>query len=184
MNSSSLGHLLALLAVIVLIAGLVWRIVSVSRRTRAVTHATGLVGFGGWLALLALSQTLSPVVTLLALPQLLAQPHRSRSDTFAAILIIALALIQTFVTIAMWRKRRYFRKAFVIQSAVMLLFLALALLGAAMRPDPSSDSAVPPAIVSFVGIFAWMLYVLRSVRVRNTFRRGGPEDPEKTVEAF
>lgn len=141
---------------------------------------TNLVGFRGWLAFLALGVTTGPILTLVLLAEGLALP-RDGKNIFIIGLLLTILVVQLFTAVAMWRRRSYFPKLFVVQSSLHILFGLLLLLGAIVE---GNVPAMGFAIGWTAGTILWTIYVFRSRRVKNTFRRGGPNDLAKAVEAF
>src|SRR5579871_1939147 len=114
MGSFSIFHV----AILVAIFGIpIWLIVRARRKAAKSPPAgmVGPVGFGGWLVLLAFGQTLGPVFTLGEIRNSWTSPL----DTGAAIevgLMGAFLVLQLFTAVAMYRRKKYFRKLFAVQS--------------------------------------------------------------------
>ena len=140
-----------------------------------------LVGFGGWLMLLAIGQTLSPFRTVAELfsssegyQQLMPLPNGPLAVYGEIVLLLAFAALQVVVVFAMFRRSPRFKQLFLYQwIAIPLVFVLDAawistVLGAPMSKVLAGDALVAPT-TSFVLTGIWVAYVYRSVRVRNTF---------------
>jgi hypothetical protein len=142
--------------------------------------ASGPVGIGGWLWLLALCQTLAPLKTLASLlpddryaDRLLAMPHGSIALYGVTALLIAFGLFQCVVIVQMYRRRRSFPTLFLYQwIAYPGIAIASALLAVGLGipiDDVLAPEQVKESVGDTIGWGVWTLYVFRSVRVRNTF---------------
>jgi uncharacterized membrane protein (DUF485 family) len=142
-----------------------------------------LVGFGGWLMLLAIGQTLSPLRTLATLGsssdgynQLMLVPNGPVVVYGEVALLLAFLVLQLVVLVAMLRRSRRFKQLFLIQwLAIPVVFILDAAwvstaLGVPVGQVVTGDALAAP-IVSFVLTGLWVAYVYKSVRVRNTFTR-------------
>ncbi|MBZ9794135.1 DUF2569 family protein [Mesorhizobium sp. ES1-4] len=142
-----------------------------------------LVGFGGWLMLLAIGQTLSPLRTLADVAnsadgyqQLMTLPNGSLAVYGEIALNIAFLALQLVVLISMLRRSRRFPQLFLLQWLALPVVFVLdtiwisSILGAPVSQMLAGDALVTP-IASFVGTGIWAAYVYKSVRVRNTFTR-------------
>ncbi|UVK53062.1 DUF2569 family protein [Mesorhizobium sp. AR02] len=142
-----------------------------------------LVGFGGWLLLLAIGQTLSPLRTLADLAnsvegyqQLMTVSNGPLAVYGELILNLAFLALQLVVLVAMLRRSRRFPQLFLCQwFAIPVVFILDTIWIASILDVPvnqvlAGDALVAP-IASFVGTGIWAAYVYRSVRVRNTFIR-------------
>jgi hypothetical protein len=142
-----------------------------------------LVGFGGWLLLLALGQTVSPLRTLgefaasiEGYKQLMTLPYGPLTTYGGAVLLLAFLVLQLVVTIAMFRRSPRFKRLFLLQwIAIPVVFVVDVVWVSALIQVPVSqilagDALVKP-IVSFVVSGIWVAYLYNSVRVRNTFDR-------------
>lgn len=146
-------------------------------------NSTDLVGFGGWLLLLAIGQTLSPLRTLAEFgnsiegyQQLMALPNGPLATYGEIALLLAFLVLQLVVLIAMFRRSPRFKKLFLLQwFAIPVVFLVDVIWISTLIKVPVSqvlagDALVKPT-VSFVVTGIWVAYVYNSVRVRNTFDR-------------
>jgi Protein of unknown function (DUF2569) len=143
----------------------------------------GLVGFGGWLMLLAIGQALSPLRMLAELgnaaegyKQLMTLPNGALAVYGEVALNLAFLALQLVVLVSMLRRSIRFKQLFVCQwIAIPVAFLldavwTSALLGIPIRQVLTGDALVAP-IVAFVLTGIWVAYVYKSARVRNTFTR-------------
>ncbi|CAN7572063.1 DUF2569 family protein [Mesorhizobium sp. LjRoot246] len=144
-----------------------------------------LVGFGGWLMLLAIGQTLSPLRTLAELgsssdgySQLMLVPNGPMVVYGEVALLLAFMVLQLVVLVAMLRRSPWFKQLFLIQwLAIPVVFILDAIwvstaLGVSVGQVVAGEALAAP-IVSFVLTGLWVAYVYKSVRVRNTFTRAG-----------
>ena len=184
MGSFSAWHLLLLL---IIVAAPISLIVIVVRRARLPSPegVQGPHGFGGWLFILAAGQTLVPlfaagslIASLPGYPALLvSQLPNARPLVYAEIgLFLVLIAIESTVTVAMYRRKRYFRELFQWQYLALSGFgLADAFLVSTLLEFPIRQVVTEQDIGRWIGIIigqgVWLIYVLRSVRVRNTFIR-------------
>ncbi|CDX36775.1 DUF2569 family protein [Mesorhizobium sp. WSM4935] len=149
-------------------------------------HPEQLVGFGGWLMLLAIGQCLSPFRTLAELfsssegyRQLMPVPNGPLAVCGEVLLLLAFAGLQVIVLFSMLRRSPRFKRLFVYQwIAIPIVFVLDAVwtstvLDAPMTQVLAGDALVAP-IASFVLTGIWVVYVYRSVRVGNTFDRAAP----------
>ncbi|BCG94447.1 DUF2569 family protein [Mesorhizobium sp. 131-2-1] len=140
-----------------------------------------LVGFGGWLLLLAIGQTLSPLRSLVELgsssegyQQLMLLPNGPLTVYGEIGLLLVFLLLQVVVLVAMWRRSPRFKQLFLYQwMAIPVVFIldtvwVSIVLGAPMSQVLTGDAVATP-ILSFVLTGIWVAYVYKSVRVRNTF---------------
>ncbi|TPK63876.1 MULTISPECIES: DUF2569 family protein [unclassified Mesorhizobium] len=140
-----------------------------------------LVGFGGWLMLLAIGQVLSPLRTLADLAnsaegyrQLLPLPNGLLAVYSEVALNLAFLALQLVVLISMLRRSRRFPQLFLVQwIAIPVVFvldtiLISSTLGVPVSQILAGDALMTP-ILSFVFTGAWVAYVHKSVRVKNTF---------------
>jgi uncharacterized membrane protein YfcA len=92
-----------------------------------------------------------------------------------ALLLVDL-FFQIFALVAMFRRRRYFRFAFLAQAAFTLVLGVLGALGASLQSGESTDLTYNQA--NFTGsmlmAIVWTIYVFKSERVRNTFIQPEP----------
>ncbi|MBZ9740403.1 MULTISPECIES: DUF2569 family protein [unclassified Mesorhizobium] len=144
-----------------------------------------LVGFGGWLMLLAIGQTLSPLRTVADLAnsiegyqQLMPLPNGPLAVYGEVALNLAFLAIQLSVLVFMLRRSRHFPRLFLLQwLAIPAVFILDTILISSALDVPLSqvlaggDGLVAP-IISVVVTGLWVAYVFKSIRVRNTFDRG------------
>ncbi|TGQ64539.1 DUF2569 family protein [Mesorhizobium sp. M00.F.Ca.ET.186.01.1.1] len=142
-----------------------------------------LVGFGGWLMLLAIGQALSPLRTLADLAnsvkgyrQLMSLPNGSMAVYGEVALNLAFLALQLIVLVSMLRRSHSFPLLFLFQwVAIPVVFILDTILISSTLAVPvnqvlAGDALVAP-IASFVVTGIWVAYVYKSVRVRNTFDR-------------
>ncbi|RWC41781.1 MAG: DUF2569 family protein [Mesorhizobium sp.] len=144
-----------------------------------------LVGFGGWLMLLAIGQTLSPLRTLAdfansadGYQQLMTLSNGPLAVYGEVALNLAFLALQLVVLVSMLRRSHRFPQLFLLQwLAIPVVFVldtiwVASVLGVPVSLVLAGDALVTP-IVSFVLTGLWVAYVYKSVRVRNTFTRAG-----------
>jgi len=144
-------------------------------------NSAALVGFGGWLMLLAIGQTLSPLRSLAQLgsstedyQKLMMLPNGTLAAYGEIALLLAFVVLQGVVLVAMFRRSSRFKQLFLVQWIAIPVVFVLdavwisAVLGAPMSQVLAGDALVTP-IVSFVLTGIWVAYVYKSIRVRNTF---------------
>ena len=157
-------------------------------------NPTDLVGFGGWLMLLAIGQVLSPFRTLAELfsssegyQQLMPLPNGPLAVCGEIVLLLAFAMLQVVVLFAMLRRSPRFKRLFLYQwIAIPVVFVLDAVwtstvLGVSISRILAGDMMVT-VIASFAATGIWVAYVYKSVRVRNTFDRAAPT--EQIASAF
>ncbi|KUM28415.1 hypothetical protein AU467_11285 [Mesorhizobium loti] len=140
-----------------------------------------LVGFGGWLMLLAIGQCLAPFRTLADLysssegyRQLMPLPNGPLAVCGEIVLSLGFTLLQLIVLVAMLRRSPRFKQLFLYQWIAIPFVFALdavwssAILGAPISQVLAGEALVAP-IAAFVLTGIWVAYVYKSVRVRNTF---------------
>ncbi|ESZ51774.1 DUF2569 family protein [Mesorhizobium sp. RSR565B] len=140
-----------------------------------------LVGFGGWLILLAISLSLSPLRTLIDMAslvktyqQLVTVPNGALAIYGEAALNLAFLVLQLVVLVSMLRRSHRFPQLFIcLWFAIPLLFILDAVwisivLGVPVNRLLAGGALVTP-LASFIVTGIWAAYVYRSVRVRNTF---------------
>lgn len=140
-------------------------------------------GFGGWLLIVAICQwfgTLSLFADFLkALPEYekhWSNPIARRVIMAEAGLTLGFVGFMIYVAIMMSLKRRVFPLLFRIELVLIVVGPLIILLWAAAVSDASLEklnfgTEVTRSIGRAVGAAIWILYSLRSVRVRNTFVR-------------
>jgi len=140
-----------------------------------------LEGFGGWLMLLAIGQSLSPLRTLVELArsiktyqELTTMPNGGLAILGEGALNLAFLVLQLVVLVSMLRRSRRFPQLFICQwFAIPLLFILdtvwiSTILSVPVNQLLAGNALVPP-LASFALTGLWAAYVYRSVRVRNTF---------------
>ena len=144
-----------------------------------------LVGFGGWLMLLAIGQALSPLRTLAdfansadGYQRLMTLSNGPLAVYGEVALNLGFLALQLIVLVSMLRRSLRFPQLFLLQwLAIPVVFvldtiwIAL-ILGVPVNQVLAGDALVAP-IASFVGTGIWVAYVYKSIRVRNTFNRVG-----------
>jgi uncharacterized membrane protein len=183
MGSFSIWHWLILAAIV----GVpIWLVVRATRKAKenAPPGTAGPVGIGGWLALLAFGQTIGPLVMLADLVKDVDQfdtllkssslPNLALAEKLEVGLMLCLAAYQVAVAVAMYRKKSYFPTLFLWQWIAVLLvsasdlFAPFWMTGLTMPQDVATQALGNLGAI-LVGEGIWVLYVFRSVRVRNTF---------------
>ncbi|TIU47290.1 MAG: DUF2569 family protein [Mesorhizobium sp.] len=142
-----------------------------------------LVGFGGWLMLLTIGQTLSPLRTLAdfassadGYQQLMILPNGSLAVYGEVALNLAFLALQLVVLVAMLRRSRRFPQLFLLQwLAIPVVFILdtiwiASILGVPVNQVLAGDALAAP-VASFAGTGLWVAYLYKSMRVRNTFTR-------------
>jgi hypothetical protein len=142
---------------------------------------TDLEGFGGWLMLLAIGQSLSPLRTLVELARsvkdyqrLITLPNGPLAVYGETALNLAFLVLQLVVLISMLRRSQNFPKLFICQwFAIPILFILdtvwiSRILGIPMNQLLDGDTLIS-AVIAVATTGLWAAYVYRSVRVRNTF---------------
>jgi len=178
----SVWHWLIIILVFVLPAAAA---IYTGRRARTPTGEPE--GFGGWLLYLAIGQAVSPLVAL-------ATGFKSLSDGLevwsapgapVAVVVetamnIGLFIIVAATTLAMWRRDARFPTLFGYQ---WLAYVAVTLIDAVMvsyifnvSVKQVVDGSVREFVQGIVGGGIWYWYVVKSVRVKNTFTRR-PQEP-------
>ncbi|MGX9145963.1 DUF2569 family protein [Mesorhizobium sp. 128a] len=140
-----------------------------------------LVGIGGWLMLLAIGLSLSPLRTLVDMAslvktyqQLVTVPNGALAIYGEAALNLAFLALQLVVLVSMLRRSHRFPQLFVcLWFAIPLLFVLdtvwiSTVLGVPVNRLLAGTALVAP-LASFIVTGIWAAYVYRSVRVRNTF---------------
>ncbi|WP_292317444.1 DUF2569 family protein [Mesorhizobium sp.] len=144
-------------------------------------NPSDLVGFGGWLMLLAIGQVLSPFRTLAELfsssegyKQLIPLPNGPLAVCGEIVLLLAFAGLQVVVLFAMLRCSPRFKGLFLCQwIPIPVVFILDAVWTSTVLGIPISQILAADALVAVIVSFAltgiWVAYVYRSIRVRNTF---------------
>jgi len=150
-----------------------------------IVPGVGPVGFGGWLFILAIRQTLAPIGGLIAVawyagPYLQMLRSGVANLELAAYLSAAMLLVSILlaivVTVVMYAKHRCFPDLFVVQwiglMAIFLLSVAMLWLLFPLPIDLIVRIEGGPIILAAAVVEGlWVLYLARSKRVRNTFVR-------------
>jgi len=145
--------------------------------TVAQEKPTEPVGFGGWLLIVMIGQTLMPLLTLITVPkdfEALATPELP-SGLVAMLLIelamaVGVAAFQAFVTVAMYRKRRSFPLLYRVQFIVVWVAFAIdVMIVQASTKLPMNELIASNDVSQFISMALWLWYVSVPVRVRNTF---------------
>ncbi|TPM41780.1 DUF2569 family protein [Mesorhizobium sp. B2-3-4] len=158
---------------------------AVRSSARPSQNAEQLVGFGGWLMLLAIGQTLSPLRTIADLAnsiegyqQLMPLPNGPVAVYGEVALNLAFLALQLVVLVFMLRRSRRFPRLFLLQwLSIPVVFILDTILIASVLDVPLNQAlaggdALAAPIISLVVTGLWVAYVFKSVRVRNTFDRG------------
>ena len=144
---------------------------------------TGPSGFGGWLTLVVIGQTLGPLVTVMgvlaSLPayrEMMLVPNGPVAVYGEVALNAAFLIIQIIAVVAMYRRSRNYPRIFLCQwLAVIALVLGDALLVAEALHLPVFQVLqymdVRRTLGSPIVAGLWTIYMFSSVRVRNTFTR-------------
>jgi hypothetical protein len=155
---------------------------AVRSATKPSQKPTSLVGFGGWLMLLAIAQALSPLRTLAALStssegyqKLMTLPNGALATYGEIALLLAFLVFQLVVLVAMLRRSPRFKQLFLCQwIAIPVVFVLDTVWISMVLGIPISQTleggAVAALMTSFVLTGIWVAYVFKSARVRNTFR--------------
>ena len=141
-----------------------------------------LTGIAGWLALMGLGQTFTPLLVLSgafkdweSLQPYFAKPIVIAAARGVAYADAALVLITLFVTVAFWMKKASFPALYTAQ----WLLLSLYPFGEAFYLSTTLSVSLASLVGSIlgqtvgpsVGGLLWVAYVHRSKRVKNTFVR-------------
>ncbi|MBB6407374.1 DUF2569 family protein [Mesorhizobium sangaii] len=150
---------------------------------KPVKNPEELVGFGGWLMLLAIGQALSPLRTLASLgsssdgySQLMLVSNGPMVVYGEVVLLLAFMVLQIVVLVAMLRRSLRFKQLFLAQwIAIPVVFILDAIWISTILGVPVGQVVSEEALAASIGWFVlaglWVAYVYRSVRVRNTFTR-------------
>jgi hypothetical protein len=168
-------------AIILLIIGV--PVIGLVTSKRTIGVADGPSGFGGWLMLLAIGQLLAPLRTLAGTMKSMdtyAQLNSVAGGHLVANGEMALNLasmgLQVAVVWLMFKKSRLFPRLFFYQwlSIPVVLVVDILLVSVVLKigiNELLTDTVVAPSLGAFLGTGLWMLYLSKSVRVRNTFIR-------------
>ncbi|MBX5164835.1 DUF2569 family protein [Rhizobium sp. NZLR4b] len=177
MGSFSLWHWL----IVLLIIGVIVYAVMSSRKRGASTGE--LRGFGGWLILPMIGQTLSPLYSLSTLgnnlkirDQFAALPNGLTAYYGENILTAAMLALQVITIFALYTKSHLFPRLFLIQWLALIAYIVLdaELVSAVLNVPPGSlfEGDVSKTLGPIVAGGIWSLYMFKSERVKNTFVRG------------
>ena len=185
MGSFSIWHGLIVLVLLAFAVGIVIAAWKTSQRPSPL-GIKGPVGFGGWLLLLAVGQTLAPLRSLDGLRQEIdayssirstyAVPNINLAEGTEVVLVLAMVVFSIVVAVLMYRKKTYFPTLFLWQWIFALvvsvgnLVVPALLMGIPLNEMMNTQAVGSILAVAIVGGL-WVLYVFRSVRVRNTFVR-------------
>jgi len=151
--------------------------------TEASHEQAGPSGFGGWLTLVAIGQTLGPIITvggivgsIAAYQQVMALPGGALAVHGEVAFNLAFLFIQLVCVRAMYRRSKEYPRLFLLQWIAMILLAVgdLVLLSVALNLPLSTllGRMNPTRIIGpIVMTGIWVLYMFESVRVRNTFTR-------------
>jgi len=138
-------------------------------------------GIGGWLILVMLSQILAPVITIgffwrdsLYYSRILDMPGGTVAACGGVFLNIFVLAIQITTLVLMYRTSRLFPHWFTFQGCVMAVHAVAYWLFLSWSLNIQFDRLVEPedakaAYSVIVSVVIWIIYIHRSVRVRNTF---------------
>lgn len=175
MGSFSIWHWV----IVLFFVGMIVLIVRTGRKK--VDPVKGPVGFGGWLLLLALWQTLAPLRTLAEVAggweqykPLQSIPGGQFVVTAETLLNFGFIALQVVVLWSMFKQRTSFPRLFMYQwLAVPAIFVLDAMivsggLGIGINQVITQD-LFTSTLGAFIGFGLWTWYVFKSVRVKNTF---------------
>jgi hypothetical protein len=184
MGTLSIWHWLPL----ILVAGLMIGTALWLKRRSARKYPGELRGIGGWLAILAIVVTLWPVQALWTLWEYVGKDGVELWNRFPVVFYGELALfVMVFIlaaasAVAMHRKSNLFPRIFIGFCVFMLSLYPVHILWvsttlslvsetsfATLAQDMLGLTFLKIMIASVIGFGVWMLYVLRSKRVANTF---------------
>ncbi|NEK19866.1 DUF2569 domain-containing protein [Rhizobium leguminosarum] len=143
-----------------------------------------LKGFGGWLILPMIGQTLSPIYSLSTLgnnlkirDQFAALPNGMVAYYGENILTLAMLTLQVVTIFALYSKSHLFPRLFLIQWLALIAYIVLdtGLVSAVLNIPPGAlfkDGEMGRTLGPIVAGGIWSLYMFKSERVRNTFVRG------------
>jgi heme/copper-type cytochrome/quinol oxidase subunit 2 len=161
--------------VILIVVGICVLIAFESKRARQQRGLPPPQGFRGWLLVLAIVEVIRALATTWLSIQVSTNLTAFAMKAALALLLVDL-FFQIFALVAMFRRRRYFRFAFLAQAAFTLVLGVLGALGASLQSGESTDLTYNQA--NFTGsmlmAIVWTIYVFKSERVRNTFIQPEP----------
>jgi hypothetical protein len=156
----------------------------------SVVPVTGASGFGGWLALVTIGVFVSPPVTIVKMLGINSGFENFDFQAFWFMLDgdigihLTVIFMQICTAVFMVLRSKRFVSVYIVTSICMILLLPTEIIWLSsmlywkegMRLQESLPAYASPEIIgrwifSSVGIGVWMLYVIRSRRVANTFVR-------------
>jgi hypothetical protein len=156
----------------------------------SVVPVTGASGFGGWLALVTIGVFVSPPVTIVKMLKINSGFENFDFQAFWFMLDgdigihLTVIFMQICTAVFMVLRSKRFVSVYIVTSICMILLLPTEIIWLSsmlywkegMRLQESLPAYASPEIIgrwifSSVGIGVWMLYVIRSRRVANTFVR-------------
>lgn len=148
--------------------------------TQASHDQAGPSGFGGWLTLVAIGQTLGPIITIgnvvgsiAAYRQAMMLPGGAMAVYGEVALNVAFLFIQLLCVRAMYRRSKEYPRLFLLQWIAMILLAVggVLLVSVALNLPLSTvlEFTKPTRIIGPIVTGIWVLYMFKSVRVRNTF---------------
>ena len=182
MGGFSIVHWVVVLAIIGIPAAVfVWLRNTAARQRQAQSGL--LVGIAGWLALLAIGQTLMGPRLLLSAAQSLEQlPALQQVQNGPAVVYTEAAFkvgMTVFAAVVAWnlfKRRPRFPGMFTLQWALLLVFAIAEPAYIAGMTGLSASNIYDASMADIVGILVqgvWVAYVWRSRRVANTYGRVG-----------
>jgi hypothetical protein len=172
---SEIGHYLWHFVAILLLGLIgIW----IGQRSRRPAHAGDPSGFGGWLLVLVVGQSIAPFASLadlhFGLGWYRGYPNAQAAELIQTAVSLCIFAIQLVVAIVMYEKMRSFPHLFFYQwLAITALSLVNLLAISALLPFSPfqllDSEAVGHPIVGFAAAGIGVLYLRRSQRVRNTF---------------
>ena len=181
MGGFSIWHWVVVLGIVgIPIAVLVWlRKVAIGQRQ---AQSGKLVGIAGWLALLAIGQTLTAPRLLVSAAQSLEQlPTLQQVQNGPAVVYtevafkIAMAVFAAVVAWSLFSKRPRFPGMFALQWLLLLVFTVMEPAYIAGMTGLSAANIYDASAADIAGVLVqgiWVAYVWRSRRVANTYGRG------------
>ena len=153
-----------------------------SKRFRRLKGLPPASGFGGWLIVLAIHeamQLINPTREIIMAMGLL-PAYVARIELA---LLVPYLLIILFTNVAMYRRRRYFRYAYLAQAAYAVFINGLNALGTSWQEGDRLAYIHGQIFGGIAAAIVWTVYVFTSERVKNTFVRPEALSP-KVAEVF
>ena len=181
MGSISPWHWLIVLLAVGVPLGLVYVTYRTGKKKGSYSATGGPVGFGGWLILIVIGQTLAPLRTLSNLNKNLDDYESVKLVSGGPLAVygevaitLAFFVLQVVVAVSMYNRSRKFPRLFFFQwIALPLTFVLDILLIVTIFHLPVSQAVSPQEVGQTLGAFAvtglWVWYLHASTRVRNTF---------------